>query len=348
MSSYYDKYINYKNKYLNLKENIVIIPKGEILFRTAPSICNYKNIELCYDNLMKCSDSGKTGIYFGRLPIIAISMCIEYNKLMEFGVFKVLEDIIVYKDKYGFREINPERYYKDNKLIPYVSVKEEENINHIHCPVMLIKNMEKGEYLLPDNITREYINNPKSCEIFLTKKDIPKIKLIKMFKFNPEIIKISNDLLTYLQENNYPFNLDKYINDNILIPFECSLVNDEIRPPALTSASIPVISPLISIPVVLPPVSRPVVLPPVSRPVVPPPVYKPVPSTSSKIFVPTGKYSYLADIPMKQKSINSKVPVPASSKIFVPTGNYAYLAGIPMRQPRKIITFTGGDISKYE
>ena len=266
MSSYYDKYIKYKNKYLDLKENIVIIPKGEILFRTAPSICNYKNLELCYDNLIKCSDSGKTGIYFGSLPIIAISMCIEYNKLMEFGVFKVLEDIIVYKGKYGFREINPERYYKDNKLIPYVSVKEEENINHIHCPIMLIKNLEKGEYLLPGDIGMQYINNPKSCEIFLTKKDIPKIKLIKMFKFNPEIIKISNDLLTYLKENNYPFNLDKYITDNILIPFECSLVNDEIRP------------------VVPPPVSRPVVPPPVSRP----------------LQIPIGKYAHLAGIPMKK------------------------------------------------
>ena len=38
-------------------------------------------------------------------------MCIEYDKLMEFGVFELIEDAIVSDDKFAFREINLSRYY---------------------------------------------------------------------------------------------------------------------------------------------------------------------------------------------------------------------------------------------
>ena len=66
------------------------------------------------------------------------------------------------------------------------------------------------------------LNQLNLCELFLTKDDITKIELIAKFKFNPTKIKCPNDLLIYLISNDYPIDINKYIEDNIFIEFECS------------------------------------------------------------------------------------------------------------------------------
>lgn len=190
-----------------------------ILYRSAPEICKYNSVELCMANTQKCTDTGKNGIYFGNRIIISIAMCLEYNKLLEIGIFKLVENIDVSYDKYAYRYINPLRYFdKENKLITHVDVLEQENISHITHELQLLKmnNYTNDiEPLLNDERQKELDLN--SYELFLSKDDIKKIKLIATFKFNAEIIKTPYDLLSYLKTNNYPFDIDKYIEDKILI-----------------------------------------------------------------------------------------------------------------------------------
>ena len=49
------------------------------------------------------------------------------------------------------------------------------------------------------------------------------MKLQKAYIFNSEIIKNPDDLLKYLQEHNYPFDIQQYIDDKVLIEKNCSL-----------------------------------------------------------------------------------------------------------------------------
>jgi hypothetical protein len=230
MDLYYNKYIKYKIKYLKLKKIIGgeahygIIKKGEILFRAAPQICNYKTEELCMENAMYCKDTAKTGIYFSNTPIISIAMCLEYNRLLEIGVFEVLEDIKALSDKYEHREINPSRYFDNGKFIPYVEILPEENLSHFMCPLNLLKRNKLTNQieLLLFKEKQDELDRKPGCEVFLTNDDIKKIRLIDSFKFNDNKIKNDDELLLYMENNNYPFHLDKYIEDEVLIKFSCS------------------------------------------------------------------------------------------------------------------------------
>ena len=142
-------------------------------------------------------------------------MCLEYNKLMELGVFILMEDLKISKGKYSFRNINKDRYYDiHHKFLSHIGPTEEENISHIQCDINILK--APREYLLSEEKQNE-LNKKGSCEVFLTKSDIPKIRLLEVLKFNPVIISSANDLYQYMKDTNYPFDLDKYKTDHILI-----------------------------------------------------------------------------------------------------------------------------------
>ena len=225
--SYYDKYLKYKNKYLQLKKQKggSRIPKGTFFFRTAPSICNYQSIELCQKNVQKCSNTFKTGIYFADNILVSICMCLVYDKLMELGIFEITDDISVVYGKYTFRNINPQRYFDINgNLIPYVNPIREENISHLDCGLNLLKLNDSKTGLEVINFSpekQEEIDRINLCEIFLTEPHIKNIKLIDQYRFNPDKIKNVNDLKIYLESNNYPLNPEKYLVDGILIRFDC-------------------------------------------------------------------------------------------------------------------------------
>jgi hypothetical protein len=208
------------NKNMNL-ELSYCIPENTLLFRSAPNVCKYKTEELCLRNARECQDTGKVGIYFGDASILSIAMSLEYNELLELGVFIVLEDIKVSVDKYGFRYMNPSRYFdKNGNLIPDIEPLPEENVSHSDCNILPLKfNVitNELEYLLPESKMKEF----DVCEIFLAYEDIKKTKLIEGFKFNKIKIKNADDLLLYMEKNNYPLTLDKYIEDEILIKFHC-------------------------------------------------------------------------------------------------------------------------------
>jgi len=181
------------------------IPQGTILFRCSPDATNIKPRE--------CSDTGKFGTYFGDRAIISLAMCLEYNKLMQLGVYRVTEDIYVSNDKYAFREINPERYYDINgNFIIGVNPTKEENISHIKSNLILLSQSGK---LLSDQKQREL----NGSEIFITNKHIHKIKRISIYVFDKDFTPLK--LLNYMIQNDYPFDINTYKKDKILKRIPC-------------------------------------------------------------------------------------------------------------------------------
>lgn len=231
---YKEKYLKYKKKYINLcqyismKKNMVggeieftSIEEGDLLFRCAPNISNLITYQGRFENARLCEDTLKIGLYFANQVLISLAMCIEYDKLIELGVFRVTKEIdTIIKGKYSFRDINPERYFNANgSLIPYVKPLPEENVSHIEDNVQLLG--PNKTYLLPENI-QQGIDCIGSREIFLStlnRDHLNNLELVAGFRFNPAIIRTANDLHQYMIRNHFPFDLHKYISDGILIRF---------------------------------------------------------------------------------------------------------------------------------
>ncbi len=218
---------------LREKYKILTIPEGTILYRSSPDICNqYGTPELISKNIMECGDTGKKGVYFGNSngAILALAISLEYDKLLEIGVFKTTRDLEVSNGKYSFQYLKPERYYNENetpKFGEYVETLPEENVAHFDPNILPLKKSKKllnyGSNvapLLPEKL-EEKLYESGSGEVFLTEKELPSIEFVKRYKYNPEKIKMPRDLLKYMKRNNYPFDLDKYIEDEIIIEVEC-------------------------------------------------------------------------------------------------------------------------------
>lgn len=246
--NYNKKYLKYKKKYLNLKKNfnqtggvkMTTIRLNTILYRSAPSICNYSTTEKIIENLKYCKDTGKTGIYLADTLIISIAMCLEYDKLLEIGKFEVTKDIKPLCGKFEHRNIHPEKYLtkkgkpkfyvkhddKGKETLELANIDEDENVSHVQG-IKLLKMKEDKSSLeiikLSKKNEEEVARLRGLTEIFLTthNNDINNIRLVAQYKFNNDKIKSVEDLLRYLEVNDYPFHIDKYIEDGILIEFKC-------------------------------------------------------------------------------------------------------------------------------
>jgi len=218
----YQKYLYKLKNLIGGEPKYITIPKETLWFRTAPEICKYKTSVLCMANAQVCTDTHKKGIYIANRVLYSLSICLEYDKLLELGVFVLTEDIKVLDGKYEYREINPDRYFdKDKNLKPNVEPLDNENISHRMCNTILLSmNKAKNgiEKLFPD---KYFDRNRDMCELFLSKDDIKKIRLKATYKFNPEKISSADNLREYIEANDYPDNIQKYIDDNILIKHEC-------------------------------------------------------------------------------------------------------------------------------
>ncbi len=209
------------------------------IYRAAPDISKYMTTESCIENIMKCSDTGKYGIYFATLPLLAIAMTLEYNVPLEIGVFEIVEDITLTIGKYEFRQLHPKRYFNENRvLIKGLDPLSCENISHIESILPIMKNLKTGklEGILPNKYDAKI--REEGREYFLTHSDIPKIKFVRAYKFNYNNLTssvrheslwnliigkrypkpFSKWLFNYIKRNKYPFYLDKYIEDKILVP----------------------------------------------------------------------------------------------------------------------------------
>jgi hypothetical protein len=239
---YKEKYLN-KNKYLDQCQNNLIskdnnnkdtiknqnggapeftsIDANTNLFRCAPDIASLRTYQGRLANVRQCSDTGKTGLYFANRVIISLAMCIEYNKLMEFAIFRPTSDIDgIIKGKYSFRDINPERYYnEDGGIIPYVYPSPDENVSHMECNLQLLASNDT--FLLPNHI-QAGLDCLGSCEVFLSTLNpshLQNLELVAAFRFNPATVRTAGDLHRYMIQNHFPFVLQKYIDDGILIQF---------------------------------------------------------------------------------------------------------------------------------
>jgi hypothetical protein len=227
----FHKYLKYKKKYLKLKKMIGggeydiiydIIPEDTILFRCADNINDYNTSDLCKKNVRECIDTSKKGLYFANNILLSLSMILEYDKLLELGIFRVKKDIKLSIGKYSFRYINIKKYFDDNqKLILNMNVSPEENISHVQCNFQLLikdKKTEKINVLIPkSNENKQLLESINFCEIFLVEDELNDIEMFGKYQINKNIIKNSDDLLNYLEKNNYPQKLTRYIDDNILI-----------------------------------------------------------------------------------------------------------------------------------
>ena len=128
-----------------------VLPKGSRLYRAATE----------YDYFFMphyCEDTGKTGCYFSfDDPFLADSMALEYKKPLKRGEFETTDDILCDYGKYSFRYLPPG---------------EDTNINHI--------DFEIGALTLDDDPSKNY------AEVFLTKKELDKLKLVDLVSITPE------------------------------------------------------------------------------------------------------------------------------------------------------------------
>lgn len=199
-----------------------IIPEDTILFRCADNINDYNTSDLCKKNIRECTDTSKKGLYFANNILLSLSMILEYDKLLELGIFRVKKDIKLSIGKYSYRYINKKKYFDDNqKLILNMNVSPEENISHVECNFQLLikdKKTEKINVLIPQsNENKQLLESINFCEIFLVEDELNDIEMFGKYQINKNIIKNSDDLLNYLENNNYPQNISTYIKDNILV-----------------------------------------------------------------------------------------------------------------------------------
>ena len=131
-----------------------VLPKGSRLYRAATE----------YDYFFMphyCEDTGKTGCYFSfNDPFLADSMALEYDKPLKRGEFVTTDDIKCTVGKYAFRNLPP----------------GQQNVNHI--------DFEIGALTLDDDPSRNY------AEVFLTQKELDKLKLIDLVEITPEAMTI--------------------------------------------------------------------------------------------------------------------------------------------------------------
>jgi hypothetical protein len=190
--------------------------ENDILFRSAPNICDISNLEKMRLNTRECSDTGKSGLYFGNDILLSIAMNLEYDTIMELGVFIVTNNFNPLYGKYSYRNINRNRYYdKAGNLVTGVNLNYSENISHVQCNIFPLD--KNKNHLLPDKFAENY----DGCEIFLTEKDLQNIQPVEFFIFNNKKIKNADDLYKYLVSNKYPRTLKKYIDDEILVIKQC-------------------------------------------------------------------------------------------------------------------------------
>ena len=108
-----------------------------------------------------CEDTGKTGCYFSyNDPFLADSMALEYQKPLKRGEFVTTDDIKCTVGKYAFRDLPPKK----------------QNVNHI--------DFEIGALVLEDDPSRNY------AEVFLTQKELDKLKLVDLVEITPEAMAI--------------------------------------------------------------------------------------------------------------------------------------------------------------
>ena len=196
----------------------VIIPAGTFLYRASDNICEAKHE--CIDRSVRlCSDTGKTGLYFGNYLLIALAMSLEYKKSTELGVFITIKDIEALHGKYSYVMIHPERFathIHPETLLPNEHVCHFNNAIGTYC-----------EYNIPTGLNLGFGLGENEGEVFLNGDQVKNAVLVASYKLNYqalkktiETLKASSNSFTDYDIPRYDINF--YIHNGVLEPFGCN------------------------------------------------------------------------------------------------------------------------------
>jgi len=210
--------IHYKDPVISLVYSSmkkITIPAGTILYRSSDNICNYAS-KLC-NQIRKCSNTDKNGVYFSTYILQSLAMTIEYNRDLELGIFRTKTPMTVHVGKYSFRNIRPEKW---RLFSPNNRIEENEDISHFNSemePIIEYNNI---------SITNALFNlKPSMGELFLTKTaELDNIELLETYKIDVNILK------AFLKENFFskgiryipPDDKDLYTRSGCITPFVCA------------------------------------------------------------------------------------------------------------------------------
>ena len=191
----------------------IIIPEGSLLYRVADKVCVYtlSNIKC---TTRKCGDTGKRGVYFANYVLMALAMATEYDRNMQLGVFITTRNITIYKGKYTYRNIKPDRPIIPSSDSSEKSLSPDRHIGHFNDEMLpLLYNTTGTE--------RNIFDVHNEGELFITSsRDLRNIKLLATYtintgKFKEVIAGQSNEEI-----NRYDINF--YLREGALKRFYCN------------------------------------------------------------------------------------------------------------------------------
>ena len=161
----------------------ILIKKGTVLWRCAP---NFNLDDFRCFSARQCSDTGKTGLYFGTYLYVSLQMCIELKTNLKLGQFVVLKDILVPYGKYAYRKLAAYGVHDLRKL------PETLNISHFDNKTFPLPNKfdsRKGEKTRDDQLQQGSVMIDVSIdggngELFLssTSGDLNHVRLLKQWQ----------------------------------------------------------------------------------------------------------------------------------------------------------------------
>lgn len=197
----------------------VIIPSGTFLYRGASKACVYNPSHIKCTR-RECSNTGKTGIYFGNYLLVALAIATELNRDLELGVFVTTKDIKVKKGKYTFREIHPERFaafYAGEEPHPNTLLPNEDigHFNNTMAGLLYNHNRDTSENFRQINTIAD------EGELFITSlKDLSNIKLISTYKI--DLIKF-REIISQLELSEIKrYDINYWLRKGVLKHFYCN------------------------------------------------------------------------------------------------------------------------------
>ncbi len=197
----------------------ITIPEGSLLYRVADKVCVYtlSNIKC---TTRKCGDTGKRGVYFANYLLMALAMATEYSRDMQLGVFITTRTITVYKGKYTYRNIKPNKpILPPNPLLPPSnssdkSLSPDRHIGHFNDEMLPLLYNNTGT-------ERNVDDTPDEGELFITSpRDLANIKLLSTYKLNTEQLKAVISGQSNEDINRYDINF--YLREGVLTRFYCN------------------------------------------------------------------------------------------------------------------------------
>jgi len=194
----------------------ITIPEGSLLYRVADKVCVYtlSNIKC---TTRKCGDTGKRGVYFANYLLMALAMATEYSRNMQLGIFITTRTITIYKGKYTYRNIKPDR-----PIIPLAapaasatkSLSPNRHIGHFNDEMLPLLYNNTGT-------ERNIFDVHNEGELFITSpRDLANIKLLATYKLNTEQLKAVISGQSNEDINRYDINF--YLREGVLTRFYCN------------------------------------------------------------------------------------------------------------------------------